>query len=186
MYYWKSSGSIIYPAFQAMSSNRLTVHHLDPWRHEISVRTDRMRVREGVGRTRLLTELDAARATGEAGAGAGARDYAPLPGDEAVNATSAQPELPFPVVLEMAEAVVRHCTSLPAGGVLGSAFKAAFRAFHGRELQLKFIGQRVQIKDILERSKVVERVVRNTQPLYRYRGPVAAPGHAPVPAPVPV
>jgi hypothetical protein len=85
-----------------------------------------------------------------------------------VTATSAQPELPFPVVLEMAEAVVRHCTSLPAGGVLGSAFKAAFRALHGRELQLKFGGQRVQLKDILEQSRVVERVIVNTQPLYRW------------------
>ena len=67
----------------------------------------------------------------------------------------------------MAEEVVQHCTSLPAGGVLGSAFKVAFRNYHGRELQLKFLGQRVQLKDILERSRVVERIIVNTQPLYR-------------------
>ena len=81
--------------------------------------------------------------------------------------SSAQPEMPFPVVLRMAEEVVQHCTSLPAGGVLGSAFKVAFRNYHGRELQLKFLGQRVQLKDILERSRVVERIIVNTQPLYR-------------------
>jgi len=83
-------------------------------------------------------------------------------------ATKAQPELPFPEVLKMAEEVVKHCTTLPAGGVLGSAFKVAFRHYHGRELQLKFCGQRVQLKDILERSRVVERIIVNTQPFYRY------------------
>jgi hypothetical protein len=97
--------------------------------------------------------------------GAGAGSASALPDTTA--ATSAQPELPFPVVLRMAEEVVQHCTSLPAGGVLGSAFKVAFRNHHGRELQLKFLGQRVQLKDILERSRVVERIIVNTQPLYR-------------------
>jgi hypothetical protein len=83
-------------------------------------------------------------------------------------ATKAQPELPFREVLKMAEEVVEHCTMLPARGVLGSAFKVAFRNYHGRELQLKFCGQRVQLKDILERSHVVERIIVNTQPFYRY------------------
>ncbi len=98
-----------------------------------------------------------------AGAGAGAASAMP----DTIAATSVQPELPFPVVLRMAEEVVQHCTSLPAGSVLGSAFKVAFRNYHGRELQLKFLGQRVQLKDILERSRVVERIIINTQPLYR-------------------
>jgi len=108
----------------------------------------------------------AAGAGAGAGAGVGARPAAELV--DVTTATSAQLELPFPVVLRMAEEVVQHCTSLPAGGVLGSAFKVAFRNYHGREVQLKFLGQRIQLKDILERSKVVERIIVNTQPLYRW------------------
>ena len=138
-------------------------------------------MREGTGKAALLRDVERALSTSAAGvggvggggvgaasgagAGAGAGSASALPDTTA--ATSAQPELPFPVVLRMAEEVVQHCTSLPAGGVLGSAFKVAFRNYHGRELQLKFLGQRVQLKDILERSRVVERIIVNTQPLYR-------------------
>ena len=139
-----------------------------------------MRVRQGHGRDVLLQEVDRCLAAAGAGVGAGAGAGAgisspvlspPPPAEaDAIQATAAQPELPFPAVLRMCEEVVRHCTLLPAGGVLGSAFKAAYRAMHGRELQLKFLGQRVQLKDILERSEVVERVIVNTQPLYRTRG----------------
>ncbi len=150
-------------------------------RLQISIRTDRVRVREGTGKAALLRDVERALSTSAAGVGgvggggvgaasgagvgAGAGSASALPDTTA--ATSAQPELPFPVVLRMAEEVVQHCTSLPAGGVLGSAFKVAFRNYHGRELQLKFLGQRVQLKDILERSRVVERIIVNTQPLYR-------------------
>jgi len=151
---------------------------------QISIRTDRVRVREGTGKARVLSHLHsqlqdatagseggggvgvAAGAGAGAGAGVGARPAAELV--DVTTATSAQLELPFPVVLRMAEEVVQHCTSLPAGGVLGSAFKVAFRNYHGREVQLKFLGQRIQLKDILERSKVVERIIVNTQPLYRW------------------
>ena len=152
-------------------------------RLQISIRTDRVRVREGTGKAALLRDVERALSTSAAGVGGvvgggggvgaasgtggggGAGSATALPDTTA--ATSAQPELPFPVVLRMAEEVVQHCTSLPAGGVLGSAFKVAFRNYHGRELQLKFLGQRVQLKDILERSRVVERIIVNTQPLYR-------------------
>ena len=140
-------------------------------------------MREGTGKAALLRDVERALSTSAAGVGGvvgggggvgaasgtggggGAGSATALPDTTA--ATSAQPELPFPVVLRMAEEVVQHCTSLPAGGVLGSAFKVAFRNYHGRELQLKFLGQRVQLKDILERSRVVERIIVNTQPLYR-------------------
>jgi hypothetical protein len=145
---------------------------------QISIRTDRVRSREGTGKAALLRDVERALAESAAGvgtggvgtasgtgAGAGAGSASALP--DVTAATNAQPELPFPVVLRMAEEVVQHCTSLPAGGVLGSAFKVAFRNYHGRELQLKFLGQRVQLKDILERSRVVERIIVNTQPLYR-------------------
>ena len=95
-------------------------------------------------------------------------------------AVAPQPELDFPTVLDMAERVVARCTATPAGGVLGSAFKVAFRAMHNCELQLKFGGQRVQLKDILSRSRVVERVIVNTQPMYRLRtlAPSFTPFHS--------
>ncbi len=57
----------------------------------------------------------------------------------------------------MAVEVVRRCT-VRSGGVLGCAFKAAFRHELGQELQLTFSGQRVKVKDVLELSPQVERV----------------------------
>ncbi len=72
-------------------------------------------------------------------------------------------------MMGMAVEVVRKCTLL-YGGVLGSAFKAAYRLEHGIELQLTFGGQRVKVKDILELSHQVEKLDVNTQPMYRYRG----------------
>ncbi len=145
---------------------------------QISIRTDRVRVREGTGKAVLLRNVERALAA-PAGAGAGAgsgsgsststsTSTSTSSHPDTSTATSAQPELPFPVVLRMAEEVVAHCCTLPAGGVLGSSFKVAFRNYHGRELQLKFLGQRVQLKDILERSRVVEKIIINTQPLYRF------------------
>lgn len=179
MYAWRASMSICYPAFASLSQGRLTIKYLDDWRADISLRTDRLRVREGSGKAAMLRQVADGTGVG-AGAGAGGPGSAAAAAPaslgasatpDATSAISAQPELPFPVVLEMAETVVKHCTALPAGGVLGSAFKAAFRAYYGRELQLKFGGQRVQLKDIMERSKVVERVIVNTQPLYRCATP---------------
>ncbi len=137
---------------------------------QISIRTDRVRVREGTGKAALLRNVERALAA-PAGAGAGAGSSSSTSTSshpDTSTATSAQPELPFPVVLRMAEEVVAHCCTLPTGGVLGSSFKVAFRNYHGRELQLKFLGQRVQLKDILERSRVVEKIIINTQPLYRF------------------
>ena len=143
-----------------------------------------MRAREGTGKAQLIKGMTAlldssshesggGGGVGAAGAGAGAGVSTSSGRVDTLTATSAQPEKPFPVVLRMAEEVVRHCTELPAGGVLGSAFKVAYRNYHGIELQLKFLGQRVQLKDILERSRVIERIIVNTQPLYRYRGVVS-------------
>jgi len=190
---------VVFSALRADAPTRVILIHLPTCiaPTQISIRTERVRVREGTGRAALLQRVENALAGGGGGVGAAAAGTGEGAGaagggvgvsvgagapigrrDEAdtLAATSAQPELPFPVVLEMAEAVVKHCTALPAGGVLGSAFKAAFRAFHGRELQLKFLGQRVQLKDILERSRVVERVTVNTQPLYRCECVVARAG----------
>ena len=89
---------------------------------QISIRTDRVRVREGTGKAALLRDVERALSTSAAGvggvggggvgaasgagAGAGAGSASALPDTTA--ATSAQPELPFPVVLRMAEEVVQQ------------------------------------------------------------------------------
>lgn len=179
LYAWRSSMSICYPAFAALSKGNMVVRYLDEWRSDITIRTDRVRVREGHGRLQFLGAMGGSgggSASASASAAAASASTGAAGGNpDVVAATSAEPELPFPTVLAMCEAVVRHCTlELPAGGVLGSAFKAAFRGIHHQELQLKFGGQRVQLKDILDRSRIVERVIVNTQPMYRLCGGVAA------------
>ena len=80
-----------------------------------------------------------------------------------------QRELTFPEVLKLVEAVVSHSMASPGAGVLASTFKAAYRSLHNRDLQLVFGGQRVQLKDVMERSRIVERVTWEGQPLYRIR-----------------
>ena len=74
---------------------------------------------------------------------------------------------PFKDVLRMCSEVVYANTLGPAGGVLGSAFNAAFRAVHGEGVQLSFGSQRLKLKELLAHCTDVEVVVRNTQPLYR-------------------
>lgn len=152
------------------------------WGLQITLQTSRMRYPEGDGKSVLCKKLSGASASacgcvgGGAGGGGGGVGSAGPAGPagpagsvvpDTVTATSAQREWTFPEVLKMAEAVVAHFSALPQGGILGSAFKAAFRNLHGCELQLKFGGQRVQLKDIMEQSRVVERVIDNTQPKYR-------------------
>jgi hypothetical protein len=38
MYAWRASMSICYPAFAALSENRMTIKYLDDWRADVRVR----------------------------------------------------------------------------------------------------------------------------------------------------
>ena len=189
LYGWRSAMSMCYPAMAALSRGRMTVHYLDEWRHEvrcrpgvcvpvtqgrtnavggrlrmpalfqITAKTTRERVAEGTTRDKLIGRL--LREDTGAGAGTGAGSHLGL---------GPEPERSFKDTLAMCEAVVRASMDTPNGGVLGSAFKTAFRHLHGCDVQLRFGGVKMQLKDILDVSKVVRRMDRNTQPFYVYMG----------------
>jgi hypothetical protein len=199
LYGWRAAMAMCYPAMAALSSGRMTVHYLDEWRREvcngvpchappwcvcestlvcmwgglaclaqITVETTRVRVAEGSTRGKVIAKLLSEDA-GPAGAGSGGGGTAAV-GAGVDSVVGAEPERSFKENLAMCEAVVRASMDTPSRGVLGSAFKAAFRNLHGGEVQFRFGGLKMQLKDILEASKVVRRMDRNTQPFYVYTG----------------
>ena len=201
LYGWRAAMAMCYPAMAALSSGRMTVHYLDEWRREvcgsvpctvvclrvdcfrslwlvlckqITVETTRVRVAEGSTRGKVIAKL-LSKDAGPAGAGSGSASGGGgcAGGCAGVDTgVCAEPERSFQENLAMCEAVVRASMDLPSRGVLGSAFKAAFRNLHGGEVQFRFAGLKMQLKDILEASKVVRRMDRNTQPFYVYTGKV--------------